>query len=62
LNTNASFLDKAARLISSPKLSRQSQESKAEAEAVSEDKEWNASRKAIKAKTYKRSKQQERGN
>jgi len=61
LNSNASFLDKAARLISSPKLSRQSQESKAEASAVVQDEEWNESRKAIKAKTYKRSKQQERG-
>jgi len=61
LNSNASYLDSAARLISSPKLSRQSLESKAEAEAVAEDKQWNESRKAIKAKTYKRSKQQERG-
>lgn len=60
LTSNASFLDKAARLISSPKLSRQSVESKAEAAAVTQDKKWNESRKAIKAKTYKRSKQQER--
>lgn len=61
LNSNASFLDKAARLISSPKLSRQSKESTAEASAVTEDKKWNESRKTLKAKTYKRSKQQERG-
>ncbi|MBL4673318.1 MAG: VWA domain-containing protein [Arenicella sp.] len=60
LYRNASFLDKAARLISSPKLSRQSIESKDEANAVKEDKNWNESRKAIKAKTYKRAKQQER--
>jgi len=62
LTSNASFLDDAARLISSPKLSRQSKESKAEASAVKNDSEWNESRKTIKAKTYKRSKQQERGN
>ena len=41
LTSNASFLDKAARLISSPKLSRQSVESKAEAAAVTQDKKWN---------------------
>jgi len=60
LDSNASYLDKAAKLISSPKLSRQSAESKAEADVVQEDEYWNESRKAIKAKTYKRSKQQER--
>lgn len=62
LTSNASFLDDAARLISSPKLSRQSKESEAEASAVKNDSEWNESRKTIKAKTYKRSKQLERGN
>lgn len=61
LVSNASFLDRAATLISSPKLSKQSSESKAEAAVVAEDKQWNESRKSIKAKTYKRSKQQERG-
>jgi hypothetical protein len=60
LNSNASYLDRAAKLISSPKLSRQSIESKAEAAVVDEDKQWNESRKSIKAKAYKRSKQQER--
>jgi len=60
LDSNASYLDKAAKLISSPKLSRQSAESKAEADVVLEDEDWNESRKSIKAKTYKRSKQQER--
>jgi len=57
---NGSYLDSAADLISSPRLERQSIESKAEADSVSSDKEWNESRKTIKAKTYKRSKQQER--
>ncbi|GAA6140106.1 VWA domain-containing protein [Arenicella sp. 4NH20-0111] len=60
LDSNASYLDRAAKLISSPKLSRQSAESKAEADVVLEDEDWNESRKSIKAKTYKRSKQQER--
>ena len=60
LTSNAAYLDSAAQLISSPRLLKQSQESKDEASAVSEDDEWNESRKAIKAKTYKRSKQQER--
>jgi Ca-activated chloride channel family protein len=60
LSSNAGFLERAAKLISSPELSRQSAESKAEAEAVEEDAMWNESRKSIKEKTYKRSKQQER--
>ena len=60
LTSNASYLDTAAQLISSPRLLKQSQESEAEASVVAEDDEWNESRKAIKAKTYKRSKQQER--
>ena len=60
LNSNAGFLDRAAKLISSPKLSRQSRENKAEASIVKKDKNWNEARKAIKAKSYKRSKQQER--
>lgn len=60
LVSNASYLEKAAQLISSPKLERQSKESLKEAKVVEQDKNWNASRKAIKAKTYKRSKQQER--
>ena len=60
LEKNASYLGQAARLVSSPTLARQSVESKAESEAVEEDGMWNESRKSIKAKTYKRSKQQER--
>ena len=60
LTNNASYLESAAQLLSSPKLSRQSDESKAESEAVAQDKKWNEARKQIKEKTYKRSKQQER--
>lgn len=60
LVSNAGYLDRASTLISSSKLGRQSAESEAEAEVVDKDAEWNESRKSIKAKTYKRSKQQER--
>lgn len=58
LTTNASFLDRAASLISSTKLREQSVESKHEAEVVEDDKMWNRNRKGLKEKTYKRSKQQ----
>jgi len=61
LTMNANVLNDAAELISSPRLFGQSIESEKEAEAVKDDKNWNESRKAIKAKTYKRAKQQERG-
>ena len=59
LENNAGFLDKVAELISSPRLKKQSEESLEEASVVTKDEDWNASRKQLKEKTYKRSKQQE---
>ena len=58
LEENSGFLDRAADLISSPRLRQQSIESLEEAEAIKRDDEWNKTRKVLKEKTYKRSKQQ----
>lgn len=58
LKSNATFLEKAASLISSSKLRAQSDESVEEAAAVEQDKNWNKTRKVLKEKVYKRAKQQ----